>query len=743
MSRGAVPTRSTSRYAAAIAVIFLALHLPFLPASLEDLDSINFALGLHRFDVAHHQPHPPGYPVFIALAGVARRFVASDASALGLVSVVAGALGVLAMAALFRELDRDRSAGAWTTAAVLTAASAPLYWFTAVRPLSDMTGLAAAVGIQAMTLSAVTSGGLAAAAFLSGLATGIRSQVAWLTMPLLVLAIVRRSRGERVPAAAASSLGAAAGAILWAAPLIWLSGGPRNYWHALSNQGLEDLTGIQMLWTTPTPRVFVSALYYALVAPWAEWPLAAMVLLAAAVGAAAAYREARASLVALVAAFAPYLVFDLLFQETFTTRYALPLVVPAAYLAIRGLGSIRPSSAIRLAAIFAAANVAMTTAALREYSRFEAPAFRMLGDMRAAVSAQNAAPLAPIVAMHRREELDLRRPIVWLGDNAPPLGRRLPSPPKHEWLELVKYWNGGGRGPVWFVADPRRSDLALVDHRPPRGAYFWPDGLSTLLGGVRPNVMEWYWLDRPGWYLGEGWAVTPETAGVAFEDHRGPALAPIVGWIRRRPEAATVMVGGRNMTSAPATIRVALDGRTIDEPAIGPGFFLRMLHVPAGGLAGAGSYAPVAIAADRDGVAIEQFDAQSFGAVVAGYGDGWYEHEYDPSTGQSWRWTSERAILRVQTSGQPLRLTLAGDTGRFWRRSHITIRVGDRIVAEDDARSAFSLSVAIPAALLAPGETAIAVETDQTYVPAERSLRSRDRRRLGLRVYECTVTPVF
>ena len=55
-----------------LAIVFLVLHLPYLPASLEDLDSVNFALGVRDFDVAHHQPHPPGYPVFILLAKTAR-----------------------------------------------------------------------------------------------------------------------------------------------------------------------------------------------------------------------------------------------------------------------------------------------------------------------------------------------------------------------------------------------------------------------------------------------------------------------------------------------------------------------------------------------------------------------------------------------------------------------------------------------------------------------------------------------
>jgi hypothetical protein len=53
--------------ALALAAAYLAVHLPSLAPSLEDIDSINFALGLRDFDPARHQPHPPGSPVYIAL----------------------------------------------------------------------------------------------------------------------------------------------------------------------------------------------------------------------------------------------------------------------------------------------------------------------------------------------------------------------------------------------------------------------------------------------------------------------------------------------------------------------------------------------------------------------------------------------------------------------------------------------------------------------------------------------------
>ena len=178
----------------ALALLFFVLHLPYLPKSLEDLDSINFALGVRRFDVAHHQPHPPGYPVYIALAKGIHALISHEARALGMLSVISGAIGVLAVATLFRRIDDAQSTPGWTVASTAVAMTSPLYYFTAVRPLSDATGLAAAIAIQSMTVGARSARALVSAAFCAGLATGIRSQVAWLTVPLIAwqLALHRR-----------------------------------------------------------------------------------------------------------------------------------------------------------------------------------------------------------------------------------------------------------------------------------------------------------------------------------------------------------------------------------------------------------------------------------------------------------------------------------------------------------------------------------------------------------------------
>ena len=114
-------TRSVRLVALALAAVFLALHLPFLPPSLEDLDSINFALGVRQFDVAKHQPHPPGYPVFIALAKTSTsvlRAVGVDAAAprgLAIWSALAGTAALPALFLFFRRLEGREALAWWRT----------------------------------------------------------------------------------------------------------------------------------------------------------------------------------------------------------------------------------------------------------------------------------------------------------------------------------------------------------------------------------------------------------------------------------------------------------------------------------------------------------------------------------------------------------------------------------------------------------------------------------------------------
>jgi hypothetical protein len=332
---------------------------------------------------------------------------------------------------------------------------------------------------------------------------------------------------------------------------------------------------------------------------------------------------------------------------------------------------------------------------------------------------------------------------------AVPIERRLPSPPRREWLELVRYWKEGNGAPLWFLADPRRTDLALVDpkSRDSRRDFAWHFSSLSQIGGMRPAAVDWYRFSPPGWFLEEGWALTPETAGIARSMQRGPHLAPITGWIRRRVGETVMMVGGRHLgakTDPLVTFTVTIDGRQVAAWDAPPGFFLRFLTLPAGALTGDGILARLAIASRSEtstpiATAIEQFDLQDAGSLVWGFDEGWHEAEYNPRVGL-WRWTSEKATLRIVNALSPVHLRMQIESPRryFGIVPNVRIAAGARMAASAQPSDAAVLDAVVPADALAAVDGRVTIETDQIFVPAERA-GGGDLRHLGLRVFGISV----
>jgi hypothetical protein len=356
----------------------------------------------------------------------------------------------------------------------------------------------------------------------------------------------------------------------------------------------------------------------------------------------------------------------------------------------------------------------------------------------------------PVLAMDRREALDFRGPLKWTGDGLP--AERLPFPPQHEWLEAVKYWSAGGRAAVWFVVDPKRSSIDLVQHGDPN-RFRWSLPYPVLLSGVRPGEMDWYDVSAPEWYVGEGWALTPEAAGVAEADHRGPSIGPIEGRISASSMAGALMIGGRSFDpAARPRLRVTIgDSVGLLDETLTPGAFLKIVELPhAGNAVARRDYVIVQVEATGGGrVAVEQFDA-SASRPIFGFGAGWHEQEFNPRTGLRWRWLSARGELKVGGAdwrplleGVPppadlrrLILHLEGESPRryFPRGSRLVVRSRDQVAFDRLLTSDFSLDVPIEDAA-----DTIVLETDQTYVPADRSRRSQDRRQLGLRIFKAEI----
>jgi hypothetical protein len=734
----------------ALGLGFLAAHLPFLAPSLEDIDSINFALGLREFNPAEHQPHPPGYPVYIAVGrlmlGAVRGVqpelpqVRAEAAALSLLSVLAGAVAVVLAALTVRAIAGRTAlepAVASRTArwATVFLAVCPLFWLTAARPMSDLPGLAAAFVAQALMLS----GRLAAGGFVAGLAIGVRSQTLWLTAPLLAwLLLVRGSVAWRMWLRVVAM--AALGALSWAIPLLLATGGLSAYLAALGTQAGEDFAFVDMLWANPTPRRLAFGLLHTLVLPWASVPLAAVMLVLAVIGGVVMAVRDRTALVTLLIAFGPYAAFHLVFQETVTVRYALPVVTPVAFLAARALATAGRATNV-VAAPLAVLLCLQGMPALTAYGRDVHPAFRAIADARR--RADDSPP--GILTSH----FELRRPLTALEPTGLPIAW---APRQREWLDLANYWRAGGREPAWFLANPRRTDLALVDPRSRTDVvrYRWAVESRPELSGTRPLGVDWYRMGPPGWFLMTGWSLTAETGGVAQAAGASPGRGGIEAYVRCRPGPMHFVVGARHLgeTSGPsAEISVSHEDRRLGAWPLTyqQRNLLEFVQMPEGLSCGNGytrilvSAAPRPADASSPLVAIRQFDIQPTTEVIFGFGPGWHEDEYTAETGLHWRWASDRSVLRVRGPGA-VRVRLRGESPLkyFDETPRVTLTAGGRVFGRIQPAADFEFDVTVPADAVQAADGDLVLETSRSFVPAVDG-GSADTRRLGLRMFDVRV----
>jgi hypothetical protein len=747
------------------------VHIPSLPAALDDIDSVNFALALRDYDIAAHQPHPPGYPLFVAMgrlsllalgatAGPGALPGAAEARALAVWGILLGALAAFPLLQLFRMIEHDDRRA--LAAAALTMA-APLFWFTAARPMSDVAGLALALVPIALLVTAyrrqqasaarsreasdgatvipgVAESGrlLVGAAFLAGLLIGFRSQTAWLTLPLLALVLLHRTGRGAAGALLGTAMTFAIGVLLWAIPLVVATGGVTGYLNAVGTQAGEDFAGVDLLVTNPSARRLAAGLLDTFVQPWASLPLAVIVGALALAGAAVMLFRSPGGLLLLAAVAGPYAIFHTLFQETATTRYALPLLPAVAYLAIRGLDAatrqLMPAGALALVATC----LVLAVPAADAYADSGGPLFRAVADVERLAGSTS---VRPVLAMHHAFARAVRGRQLTL--------ETLPSPPRHEWLELVRHWRDRDGGTLWYLTDPKRTDLALIDPsaRSPRRLYEWPFDADQFLKGARPAHVLWSEIEPPGWILAEGWSLTPETAGLATLDRRTLAHGPIAAYVRSRAGGARLLVGGRHLGERgqpDARVTVSAEGRELASWTASPepAFFLRLLELPPGALVSNARYlrleisSAAAAAGPAPPVAIEQFDLQPPDRVMYGFDRGWHEREYNPGTGRLWRWASDHAETRVHNAGRDLTLRLTGESPLryFDAPPEVVVRAGSEVLARAAPSSDFDLTVRVPADALERSAGVIALDTSRIFVPAEAG-GSPDRRRLGLRIY--------
>jgi hypothetical protein len=151
-----------------------------------DADEARFILALRHYDVTIHQPHPPGFPLFIATAKLFQWTGLSDVHALQAINFIAAVLIVPVAYAFARSLDFSFTT---SLAAAALLAFFPNVWIYGGSAFSDVPAMVLVSGAATLLLRGRIEWG----ALVAAIAIGYRPQ------NLIVVGVVAIATAIRLP----------------------------------------------------------------------------------------------------------------------------------------------------------------------------------------------------------------------------------------------------------------------------------------------------------------------------------------------------------------------------------------------------------------------------------------------------------------------------------------------------------------------------------------------------------------
>ncbi len=204
-------------------LLTLISRLPFTSKYLYHMDSGHFALALQDYNIVLHQPHPPGYFLYVMLGKLLHLFISDANTIFVLISIVFSGLTVATIYLLGKEIF-DARVG---TIAALLALTSPDFWFHGEVALTYCIEafFSAIIGLLCWRIHQGKSKYLWLSISILALAGGFRQNSVFFLFPLWLFS-VRKESIQRILA------GLALGGLVvlaWLIPMLIMTGGTDKY----------------------------------------------------------------------------------------------------------------------------------------------------------------------------------------------------------------------------------------------------------------------------------------------------------------------------------------------------------------------------------------------------------------------------------------------------------------------------------------------------------------------------------
>jgi hypothetical protein len=321
--------------ALALGLIGLVTRLVAVPASLWEWDDFLFASALHRYSLADHSPHPPGFPVFVAMSRGVFWLLHDERSALVAVAFVFGILLLPALFYFHREVFRDRSVA---IAGALLGGFAPNVWVQGAMGRSDGPGMTCAVAALALILRGLHSRrALLFGCAVFGLGMGVRITLLPIVAPMLSIVLLLRLRDKQLKLVSLALIVTALASLCWYVPLVIHTTWP--LYRSVLQQHSQFTLRTDSIWAATENSVMGYRLNRFFVAIWGKhWIMWTIYALAALGIVVLARRRGWQALSWMGCAFLPFIIFTFILNTPLSAPlYSMPYIPFFTGLAACGL----------------------------------------------------------------------------------------------------------------------------------------------------------------------------------------------------------------------------------------------------------------------------------------------------------------------------------------------------------------------------------------------------------------------